>query len=138
VADSFLRLLASWALLHEAADDAWKAAVARGSAAARDRVSDSAAMAGSAGGVVPETGRHSEFMDTLAALVSEEKERLKAEIEQPQAARAGSEPQEDLAELRFEMAQIRGRLESMETSLDALLRRCVGDQPEPGSSRPGR
>jgi predicted aminopeptidase len=65
------------------------------------------------------------FVDGLSALVAEEKERLKAELAAGPAGSHGA--QGDVAthldELRFEVAELRGRLESMQTSLDALLRR---------------
>jgi hypothetical protein len=116
VADSFLRSLAIWALLHEMADDGWKAAVARGAA----------------GSLSTADGGSEAFVDALAALVSEEKERLKTEwagvagfaADEPRlGADAASSPRDDLAELRFELAEVRGRLEAIETALDTLLRR---------------
>ncbi len=63
------------------------------------------------------------FVDGLAALVAEEKERLKARL-------AGRSPvdSEDVTgtgravdELRFEVSELRGRIESLQASVDALL-----------------
>lgn len=104
--DEFIRLLAAWALVHEAADEGWKAAVSRGES------HDSGAM--SAG---PEA-----FVDGLAALVAAEKERLKADLASGESGR--SDPRRDvvaaLEELRFELAELRGRIETLQASIDAL------------------
>ncbi len=95
--NDILRPLALWALVHETADEAWKAAVARGEA----------------GDCPPE--------DALAALVNREKERLRREL-----AGGGqtNESPPELAvlaeEIKFELAQVRGRLESIETALKSL------------------
>jgi hypothetical protein len=116
MADSFLRSLAVWALLHEMADDGWKAAVARGATGSMPATDDGSGA----------------FVDALAALVSEEKERLKTEWagvaasatdESRSGAAATSAPPDDIAELRFELAEVRGHLEAIETALDTLLRR---------------
>ena len=108
--DTFLRFLAAWALVHETADEGWKAAVERGA---------SAGPGGMEGG--PDA-----FVNGLSALVAEEKDRLKAQLATGAsggaAAEAGSGP-EALAELRFEVAEVRARLESIEVALDTLLRR---------------
>lgn len=107
--DDFMRFLASWALVHETADEGWKAAVARG----EDH--EAGAM-----GQGPDA-----FVDGLSAAIAQRKEQLKAEI-----AAGGSEPAGSRAEvgehldgLRFEVAELRGRLESMQASLDTLLER---------------
>jgi hypothetical protein len=111
MSDSFLRFLAAWALLHETADEGWKAAVARGASAEPDSI---------AGG--PDA-----FVNSLSALVAEEKERLKFELVggsgEKTKATEEKEREEALAELRFELAEIRGRLESIEVALDTLLKR---------------
>jgi hypothetical protein len=93
-----LRLLALWALVHETADEGWKAAVARGG----------------------QTGAASE--DRLAALVNDEKERLRASLA---SQTVGTLPDDDrivaeLSAIRFEISALRGRLESMEATLDAI------------------
>jgi hypothetical protein len=101
-----MRFLAAWALVHETADEGWKAAVERGREA----------------GVEGMQGGPGAFVDGLSAMVAEEKERLKARLaEGPQAAEAADKG-EDAEKLRFELAEIRGRLEAIETSLDALRR----------------
>ena len=105
----FLRFLAAWALVHETADEGWKAAVARG------EVQEPGEMDGG-----PEA-----FVDGLSAIVAQEKERLKAELAGGGATAQGASAEvgERLDELRFEVAELRGRLESLQASIDALLAR---------------
>ncbi|MDH4139554.1 MAG: hypothetical protein OEV43_03180 [Coriobacteriia bacterium] len=104
--DEFMRLLAAWALVHETADEGWKAAVERG------KKQESGEM---------EEGAEA-FVDGLSAMIAEEKERLKAELAsgavEPPGSRADLSVKLD--ELRFEVSELRGRLESMQASLDAL------------------
>jgi len=114
--DDFMRFMASWALVHETADEGWKAAVTRGGAQETGEMD--------AG---PEA-----FVDGLSAMIAERKEQLKAEL-----AAGGGEPvgsradvSQHLDGLAFEVAELRGRLESMQSSLDALLART---EPASGS-----
>ncbi len=106
--DPFLRFLASWALVHETADEGWKSAVERGAEQKPGEM-----VSG------PDA-----FVDGLSALVAEEKERIKAQI-----ARGELEgpPETDLGghidELRFEIAELRGRLESMQATLESIARK---------------
>lgn len=93
------------ALLHELADDAWRAAVERGRAAGPQEA---------------EAGPDA-FLNGLAALVADERDRLRQEWAE------GGEPEpepeavaRELAELRFEVAEMRGRLEAVERLLDGL------------------
>jgi hypothetical protein len=106
VTDEFMRFMAAWALVHESADEGWKAAVERGSGASPDEMAEGADA----------------FVDGLAAAIAEEKERLKAAL-----AEGGVEPAGDRAELlskmddlSFEVGEMRGRLESLQASIDAL------------------
>ena len=124
-----LRLLAAWALVHESADEGWKAAVARGQEFdATDALREGEQRLG------PEA-----FVDALAALVSEEKELLKRELAAPREAgsrEAGAravggrdrEPDAErvLEALRFELAELRGAVESLQASVDALAARHEG------------
>ncbi len=107
----FIRLLAAWALVHESADEGWKAAVARG-----ERLTPSALEAG------PDA-----FVDALAALVSEEKERLKRELagaeEADEMASGSTDLGGQLDALRFELAELRGAVESLQASVDAIAAR---------------
>lgn len=107
--ESFMRFMAAWALVHETADEGWKAAVARG---------ESAGSGGMDQG--PEA-----FVDGLSAMIAAEKERLKSELATGAVEAPGSLAgvAANLEELRFEIAEMRGRLESMQTSIDALTRR---------------
>lgn len=104
----FMRFMAAWALVHETADEGWKAAVARGE-----------------GGVGEMADGPEAFVDGLSAMIAEEKERLKASLASDAVEPAGSraEVSAHLDELTFEVSELRGRLESMQASLDALLDR---------------
>jgi hypothetical protein len=105
----FVRLLAAWALVHESADEGWKAAITRGQALAPG-----------------EMHRGSEaFVDGLAALVAEEKERLKSALSAGSVAEAagGTDLAAALEAVRFELAELRGRVESLQASVDALAAR---------------
>ena len=106
----FVRFLAAWALLHESADEGWKAAIARG----RAQSPGDAAQGPDA------------FVDGLAALVEGEKERLKASLAQGGDALGGLVKADDgtaarLEEVKFEVAELRGRIESLQASIDALV-----------------
>ena len=107
--EDFMRFLASWALVHETADEGWKAAVERGLRHEPGEMDQG-----------PEA-----FVDGLSAMVQERKEKLKAELASGGAEAAGSTPDvaEHLDELRFEVSELRGRLESLQSSLDTLLAR---------------
>ncbi len=107
--NDLIRLLASWALVHESADEAWKAAVARGEAHEPG---------------APNGGPDA-FVDGLAAMVAAEKERLKEELARDgrQEAAAASDLSEALHALRFELAELRGRVETLQASIDALAGR---------------
>jgi phage shock protein A len=102
----FIRLLAAWALIHESADEGWKAAVARGRQLEAGELQ------------TPDA-----FVDGLAALVAEEKERLKASLAGEPPAAAAAELGGALEALRFELAELRGRIESLQASVDALAAR---------------
>ncbi len=110
--DEFIRMLAAWALVHETADEGYKAAVERGRAQEPgEMVEDPQA-----------------FVDGLAAAIAEEKERLKVELASGKASPPGSrsEVASKLDEISFEIAELRGRIESMQSSIDALR-----DEDEP-------
>lgn len=104
--EDFMRFLAAWALVHETADEGWKAAVVRG-----------------AGGEPGDmTSGPEAFVDGLSAMVAEQKERLKAELASGEVSAPGSSADvvTHLDELRFELAELRGRIESLQSSVDAL------------------
>ena len=112
-----VRLLASWALVHEMADEGWKAAVERG---------QDPTLAGS-----DDSG---DVVDGISALVAREKERIKSELAATApggpagavAVTSAPDAAEVLAEVRFELAELRGRMESMQAAVDALAAR-TGD-----------
>lgn len=98
-----MRLFAMWMLAHEQADELMKAAVARGEAGAGEGMS----------------GGADAFTDGFMAMVAGEKERLKAGI--AAGGDAGPAPRDErLAELRFEVGELRGRLDQMQATLDAI------------------
>lgn len=100
-----VRALAAWALVHESADEEWKAAVERGQAAAPGSLAEN-----------PDA-----FSDVLAAAIFAEKERLKAALAEPgTTAPATPDTGAAIEELRFEVGELRGRLETMQATLDAI------------------
>lgn len=103
----FVRFLAAWALLHDSADEGWKAAVQRGEELEPGRLDQGSDA----------------FVDGLAALVNDEKERLKRELSSDEGESRAARPA-DLADkldaVAFELAELRGRLESLQASVDAL------------------
>jgi len=107
--DTFLRFMAAWALVHETADEGWKAAVERGASQTTGEMGNG-----------PEA-----FVDGLSTMIAAEKERLKTELAAGVVGAPGATPDvaDHLAELRFEVAELRGQIESMQASLDALLRK---------------
>lgn len=111
----FVRFLAAWALLHESADEAWLAAVERGRTARIGAPSE---------GAEP-------FADALAALVADEKDRLRAELAGGPAEAGGATAglAASLAGVRFELAELRGRVESLQVSVDAVAARLRERDP---------
>ena len=107
MADDLVRTFAGLAAAHEIADEGWKSAVARGQTL----------EAGAARTPGDET-------DAIAAIIFREKDRLIAAMAEPEQADTGGA---DIEALRFELAEVRGRMESLETALDALLARL--DRP---------
>lgn len=107
--NDFVRFLAAWALVHESADEGWKAAIARG----RKLEPGDPAQG-------PEA-----FVDGLAALVAEEKEKLKAglAVQDDSAAAARPDLPARLDAISFELAELRGRIESLQASIDAIAAR---------------
>lgn len=108
--DDVMRFFAAWMLTHEAADEGLKAAVLRG---------EQGGPGGMAGG--PDA-----FVDGLAAMVAEEKEQLKRDLEarargEEVAIEKPSDPA--LEEVRFEVAELRGRLDNIESLLESLVRK---------------
>jgi hypothetical protein len=104
--DDIMRFFALWMLTHETADEGLKAAVARGTE------------------VTPEgmSGGPDAFVDGLAALVAEEKERLKAELASGTMRRPEADEQKvAMDELRFEVASLRGRMDEIAGMLETAI-----------------
>jgi len=116
-----MRFLASWALVHETADEGWKAAVARG-------------LAQEPGDM--ESGPEA-FVDGLSAIIAERKESLKLELAEGTDGAGADRASvgEHLDELRFEVAELRGRFESMQATLDAILERAQSASPDGSSGK---
>lgn len=108
--DDVMRFFATWLFTHEAADEEMKAAIRRG-------------MSGGPEGM---SGGPDAFVDGLAAMVEEEKEKLKRDLEarargEEVAIEEPSDPALD--EIRYEVAELRGRLDTMESMLETILRK---------------
>ncbi len=120
MSDEFMRFMAAWALVHESADEGWKAAVERGLEADPDAMGES-----------PDA-----FVDALSAAIAQEKERLKASLAEGGVEPPGSEVDlgAKLDGLSFEVGELRGRIESLQTSVDAL---ADDVSPTPGDQDAG-
>lgn len=108
--DDVMRFFAAWMLTHETADEGLKAAILRGET----------------GGPEGMSGGPDAFVDGLAAMVAEEKERLKRDLEaraRGDVAQAERPADPALDELRFEVAEMRGRLDNIEALLETALRK---------------
>lgn len=104
-----MRLFAMWMFAHEEADEIMKASVARGEGISAEGMS----------------GGADAFTDGFMAMVSEEKERLKADMLSGDPGSAPGPEAEAMQELRFEVAELRGRLDQMQTTLDVIASRVA-------------
>jgi hypothetical protein len=100
-----MKFFALWMFTHDQADDLMVESVARGQAAESGE--------GMSGG--PDS-----FTDGFMAMVAEEKARLREQIASGTAAEATGPEEERLDEVRFEVAELRGRLDQMQVTLDAI------------------
>lgn len=108
--DDVMRFFAAWMLTHEAADEGLKAAVLRGEQ----------------GGAEGMTGGPDAFVDGLAAMVAETKEQLKRDLEaRARGEEVAIEKQSDpaLEDVRFEVAELRGRMDNIEALLESIVRK---------------
>ncbi len=99
-----MKFFALWMFTHDQADDLMVQSVERGRTATAEGMS----------------GGPDAFTDGFMAMVAEEKARLKEQI-----ASGGTDVQagpmdERLDEIRFEVAEVRGRLDQMQAVLDAV------------------
>jgi phage shock protein A len=99
-----MKFFALWMFTHEQADDLMVQSVERGKAGAGEGMS----------------GGPDAFTDGFMAMVAEEKARLKEQIASGNPDKAAGEGDERLDEVRFEVAALRGRLDQMQTTLDAI------------------
>jgi len=99
-----MKFFALWMFTHDQADDLMVQSVARGQAVAGEGMS----------------GGPDSFTDGFMAMVAEEKVRLKEQIATGGAGPAEDAGDERLDEVRFEVAELRGRLDQMQTTLDVI------------------
>jgi hypothetical protein len=104
--DDVMRFFALWMLTHETADEGLKAAIRRG---------EDTGPGGMEGG--PDA-----FVDGLAAMVQQEKEQLKADLAAGGVERPSADEQKlALEELRFEVAEMRGRMDALTGALETVV-----------------
>jgi len=99
-----MKFFALWMFTHDQADDLMIQSVARGKAVAGEGMS----------------GGPDAFTDGFMAMVAEEKARLKDQIASGHADDVADPGDEKLEEVRFEVAELRGRLDQMQTTLDVI------------------
>jgi len=99
-----MEFFALWMFTHDQADDLMVQSVARGSAVSGEGMS----------------GGPDAFTDGFMAMVAEEKARLKEHIAFGNAEEIAGEGDGRLDELKFEVGELRGRLDQMQTTLDAI------------------
>jgi polyhydroxyalkanoate synthesis regulator phasin len=102
-----MKFLAVWELVHETADEGLRAAIARGEAVEQGEMNSDRGA----------------FVDGLAAMVDAKKEIIKKELAagtDSSLAKEEGPAAAAVSELRFEVAQLRGQLESMSAAIDAL------------------
>jgi len=99
-----MKFFALWMFTHEQADDLMMESVERGKAVAGEGMS----------------GGPDAFTDGFMAMVAEEKARLKQQIASGHAAEVTDPGDEKLDEIRFEVAELRGRMDQVQTTLDTI------------------
>jgi polyhydroxyalkanoate synthesis regulator phasin len=99
-----MKFFALWMFTHEQADDLMVQAVERGKAVAGEGMS----------------GGPDAFTDGFMAMVAEEKARLKEQIASGHADEVADPGDEKMDEVRFEVAELRGRLDQMQATLDMI------------------
>lgn len=99
-----MKFFALWMFTHEQADDLMVESVERGRAGAGEGMS----------------GGPDSFTDGFMAMVAEEKARLKTQLASGTAVEAASPTDERIEEVRFEVAELRGRIDQMQVTLDGI------------------
>lgn len=99
-----MRFFALWMFVHEQADELMKAAVERGQAEAGEGMS----------------GGADAFTDGFMAMVAAEKERLREQLASGAADASPDELDERFSEVTFEIGELRGRMDQMQTTLDSI------------------
>jgi len=102
-----MKFLAVWEMVHEMADEGMKASIERG------KTTEKGEMASDPGA----------FVDGLAAIIDEKKDKIKLELIEGNDAELDKEDTATaraVDEVRFEVAELRGKLESMNATLDAI------------------
>jgi hypothetical protein len=99
-----MQLFALWMFTHDQADDLMVRSVARGTAVAGEGMS----------------GGADAFTDGFMAMVAAEKERLKERLASGTAAATADASDERFDDLKFEVSELRGRLDQMQRTLDVI------------------
>lgn len=99
-----MKFFALWMFTHDQADDLMMQSVARGKA----------------GGGEGMSGGPDAFTDGFMAMVADEKARLKAQIATGDVGPSSDAGDERFDEVKFEVSELRGRLDQMQTTLDAI------------------
>jgi len=102
-----MKFLAVWEMVHEMADEGMKASIERGKTTSKGEMADDPGA----------------FVDGLAAIIDEKKDVIKAELiegKDTEFEKVDSQTAKAVEEVRFELAELRGRLESMSAAIDAL------------------
>jgi hypothetical protein len=109
--DDFMKFLAWRQLMHETADEEYKDSIARG--------------------FIQESGEMNigsrAFIDGLAAQIEQLKEELKAELASPDTRKPDEQEtsNDQVERIAFELGELRGQLESMRVTLDALAEKLL-------------
>lgn len=98
-----MKFFALWMFTHDQADDLMVQSIERGQANAAEGM----------------TGGPDAFTDGFMAMVAEEKKRLKERIASGTLTE-DAEGDERIAEVQFEVAELRGRMDQMQATLDAI------------------
>jgi len=102
-----MKFLAVWEMVHEMADEGMKASIKRGQTTGKGEMAEDPGA----------------FVDGLAAIIDEKKDAIKAELIEGKDAefdKDDSATARAVEEMRFEVAELRGRLESMGATLDTI------------------